>query len=159
MCKTKIRQKSDKRQTKGRQAQKFRQKSDKRQTRQKSSEKCVKQVQTKADKKQTNILHQPHILCITSYPPHPPRHRLNQPIVPGDQWPASKFAVMLIDLCLPAEPAAGKSTGRNSRLITSIRSTCVCVNNRMHQPLCVQHCPSIASVTNITSFSSNQYTG
>ena len=104
-------------------------------------------------------LHQPHILCITSYPPHPPRHRLNQPIVPGDQWPASKFAVMLIDLCLPAEPAAGKSTGRNSRLITSIRSTCVCVNNRMHQPLCVQHCPSIASVTNITSFSSNQYTG
>ena len=104
-------------------------------------------------------MHQPHILCITSYPPHPPRHRLNQPIVPGDQWPASKFAVMLIDLCLPAEPAAGKSTGRNSRLITSIRSTCVCVNNRMHQPLCVQHCPSIASVTNTTSFSSNKYTG
>ena len=37
-----FRQKADKRQTKGRQAQKFRQNSDKRQTRQKSSEKCVK---------------------------------------------------------------------------------------------------------------------
>ena len=57
-------------------------------------------------------LHQPQILCITSHPP--PSLRLNQPIVPGDQWPASKFAVILIDLCPPAEPAAGKSTGRNN---------------------------------------------